>query len=226
MVTKFRILTIVLLIVVWPLSCFAGHKDYSSLGGEFVILKNIRLDVSKISFSEKRSVMVEGLPFDASVFSVKANVTIQTKESYVGNYSTFEDLDTEYELVVGFDVNNKLHDKLIDDIYQFWIVNPLDNSVVGDKNVTFRDSSQLIFSGKGYPNLVWFDGRFVKIQFKKFLNTKKSGLGAEQSLWDDKIRFYDGKKRVKLEYLENGLQAEFLRWYKAGKFKLPTQAIH
>ena len=163
---------------------------------------------------------VEGLRLGASVFSLNTTVTIQTVESVVSQGSVWEDLDAEYELIVGDDVENKLHNKLINDIYQFWLTNPRDNSVVGEKNVTLRKGSYLIFSGHPYPDLVWFGNRFVKIEFKRFTNPKKSGLGAEQSFWESTIRFYDtNNKRVKLEYLVNGLQEEFLRWYKAGEFQ-------
>jgi hypothetical protein len=150
---------------------------------------------------------------------MRAKVTIQTTESVVSEGSVFEELDVEYELTAGNDINDKLHDKLIADIYRFWSENPLDNSVVGEKSVTLEGGSYVIFSGTpDYPKLVWFDGRFFQLEFKQFLKTKKSGFGALGGFWRKKIRFYEGNGRVKLEMLINGRQSEFLRLYKEGRF--------
>lgn len=128
-------------------------------------------------------------------------------------------METEYELIVGDDKRDDLHNKLINDIYHFWLENPRDNSITFEKNVTLRWPSYLIFSGSSSPNVVWFDGRFVQLKFLRFIDQKKMGFGAEQDFWDKKIRFYAGSMRVKLEYLVNGLQDEFLRWHSAGKFQ-------
>ncbi len=221
----FRILLLLLMMnVILTITCFAGHRDYSKRGAEYSVLNGIRLKVNKISFFEKRLVSVEGFDLSASVFKVRSNVTIQTRESVVSEGSAWEDLDVEYELIVGNDNSNHLHDKLIEDIHRFWLTHPLDNSVTGDKNVTLNDGTYLIFTGRWPPpDAVWFDGRFVIVKFSRFLDKNKGGFGAEQSFWEGKIRFYDGKKRVKLEFLVNGRQAEFLRLYDSGRFKRETK---
>lgn len=198
---------------------FAGHRDYSKRGGEFEILEGIRLEANKLSFLEKRNVDVEGMSLEASVFQLDTRVTIQTEESPVDVGSVWEKLEVRYELVVGVDLKNAVHDKLIDDIYQFWLANPRDNSVISDKNVSLNNEAYLIFSGRYVPKLVWFNGKFVTVKFLEFRNPRKSGLGAEQSFWEEKIRFYHNNRRSRLEFLVNGLQDEFLRWYEAGKFR-------
>lgn len=200
-------------------STFASAKDYSKRGGEYLILKDIRLAVSKVNYLEKRSVEVEGHNYEASVFHIRCRVKIQTIESYDPSSNVFEDLVAEYELIVGYDGENRIHDKLLHDIHEFWTTHPRDNSVTSEQGLTYKNGSYLMYDRLTVPGLVWFDGKFLRLEFKHFLDKKKSGFGAEQNFWADKIRLYHNGKRIPFYAMVNGLQEEFIRLYDQGKFK-------
>lgn len=198
----------------------ARDTDYSKRGGEFTILKGIRLNVGHLAFKEKRKIEVVGKSLEAPVFTFTATVTIQTRESVVSQGSVWEDLPLEYELIVAPDTKNEVHDLLIEDIYRHWTSPETKNSWIFDRSVYWKGQSYLIFDGS-IPKLVWFDHRVIQLKFIKFLDKRKSGFGAEQSFWERKIRFYDGKTRLKLEFLVNGLQNEFVKLHDQGFFVAP-----
>jgi hypothetical protein len=199
-----------------------GFTDYSKKGGEYEILKDIRLNVDKVNFVEKRKVKVLDEDLDSSVFEVKAYTTIQTVESYSGIGSVFEDLETEYELIISKDSEYKVHDKLIEKIHKILMDDPKDNFVFSKINLTYRNGKYLIVEGEyAVPNFIWFDGRIVQIKFKRFSDKKKNGLGAEQGFWEKKIRFYVNDRKFPIEFMMNKFQNEFLQLYKDGKFKRP-----
>jgi hypothetical protein len=213
-----KCLLVVLFLFCFTQSGLAGFKDYSKKGGEFQILKNIRLKASKVDFVEKRRVGVFGKNYDVSVFLVRATVTIQTEESYVGG--VFEKLTSEFELMVGEDKENEIHDKLINQIYALLIENPKEDFVFQDIDLTYKNGSYLIFSGKIYmPELVWSEGKFVQVKFKRFLDKTKNGFGSTQSFWADKIRFYPNGEKLRLRLSMREFKSEFLRLYKEGKFQ-------
>ena len=213
-----------LLVVLFSFCCngtsFAGFKDYSKRGGEYQILKNIRLEAAKVNFIEKRRVEVFGKAYDASVFLVRATVTIQTVEGYVGG--VFEELTTEYELSVGEDKENEIHDKLINQIYEIFTKNPKQNFFFVDLGLIYENDAYVIFDGKNYsPNVVWSEGKFVRAEFKRFLDKTKNGFGALHSFWEDKIRFYPNGKKLRLRFMGEEFGNEFLRLYKEGRFQRP-----
>ncbi|MBV9215764.1 MAG: hypothetical protein JO053_06265 [Acidobacteria bacterium] len=213
-----KLLSVCLLLSLLSAAAFASDTDYSSRGGEFAILKGIRLNVGHLAFKEKRHVEAAGKPLEASVFGCRAVVTIQTRESVVSQGSEWEDLGIEYELIVSPDRKNEIHDLLIDDIYRYW-THPEDQVPWGyERGVYWKDQSYLIYDRIAVPRLVWFDGRVVQLKFIRFLDDKKSGYGAEQGFWEKKIRFYDGKTRLKIEYL-NGIGDQFMKMYGQGFFR-------
>lgn len=213
-------LLVLLLLVFTAGTALAAHKDYSKRGGEYLILKDTRLAASKVDFVEKRSVVIEGREYQASVFRVRCRVTIQTQESYISSGSVWEDLVTEYELVVGNDTENLIHNKLISDIYEFLSTN-IDKPFYPnfDATLSYRNGSYVIYDRLHIPRVVWFDGRFLQLKFLHFAEKKKSGFGAEPGFWEDKVRFMANGEKIPRTAMVNGLQHDFLRMYKQGNFR-------
>lgn len=197
-----------------------AFKDYSKRGGEYTILKNIRLKAGKVNFLEKRQVEILGKSYEASVFLVRSTVTVQTVESPVGGI--FEDLTTEFELIVGEDKQDEIHDKLIEQVHAR-LVEMSDDDFIFDQprmGVTYKNGSYLIFTGSFYlPDLVWSEGKFTQVKFIRYLNKTKGGLGSEQDFWENKIRFYPNGIKLLIKPMLRESKGEFLRLYEEGKFQ-------
>lgn len=212
---------IVLSIAFSAATIFGSDKDYSSRGPEYSILRGIHLDVSKIKFLEERNVALYGATPKASVFTITSNVVIQTVESVVSTGSVWEDLDVDYELIVGNDVDSHLHKYLIDDLHNCLRQDEKRSQWECETHLVAGKTSNLLVHAQRYsfPEVIWFNGRFVQLNFLAFRDKKKSGFGAEQSFWEEKIKFYDEKKRIKFDGEKYVDRSEFLRLYKSGSLE-------
>ena len=200
----------------------AGHKDYSKRGGEYSILENLRLKAKKVEYVGKESVTLFGKEYPASKFEVSANITVQTSDN--GTFSgTFEDVVANYEILVGQDSSNEVHDAFLKTIYDFWSTNPTNGTVTSEYQLTLKKNGEyLMFAPPSVYEkqyyIVWIDGKFMKLSFKSFPN--RSGWGALQELWGKVSRFYVGKTKIEPEFMVNSFPEEFLKLYREGKIKL------
>lgn len=203
----------------------ADLKDYSNIGEEYRVLKNIRFNALNITFAEKRKVIVLGEVFEGFVFKVKTREVAGAVDGPSHQYANVHtDLDIVYEVVVGLDIERKIHDQLIDEIHSLAL-----NPSSGGKE--FKEIGLLQYAGpyllyKGQaklPDLVWFDGRFVQISFKYFDSKirRKDRAETTETFWQDKIRFYSGEKKLRVEAVKEGFREQFLKLYDEGKFRKP-----
>jgi hypothetical protein len=205
-------------------SALAKHKDHSKRGGEYSILENVRLNAKKVEYVGPTQINLLGKEYPASKFEIASNITVQT--SCNGTYSgTFEHVIANYELIVGRDESNEVHDTFLKEVYKFWSSNPTNGTVISQYNLTLKKSGEyLIFMAPSSHDVnqqyyaVWIDGKFIKASFKSFRD--REGWGALQELWENVLRFYVGKTKIEPELMVNEFPEEFLRLYKEGKIKL------
>ena len=215
------LLILIVLSLAFTSSVVAGHKDYSKRGGEYSILENLRLKAKNVEFVGKESITLFGKEYPASKFEVSANITVQTScNTFSG---TFEEVVANYEILVGRDSSNEVHDAFLKTIYDFWSTNPTNGTVTSDYQLTLKKSGEyLMFAPpSGYEKqyyVVWIDGKFMKLSFKSFQD--KEGWGAVSSLWDEVVRFNVGKTKIEPEFMVNSFPEEFLKFYREGKIKL------
>jgi hypothetical protein len=206
----------------------ARHKDYSKRGGEYSILENLRLNARRVEYVGAERVSLFGKEYSASKFEISSTITVQTSD--IGTFSgTFEDVVANYEILVGRDESNEVHDAFLKEIYNFWSTNPTNGTVTSQYNLTLKKNGEyLMFMAPSSHDvnqqfyLVWIDGKFIKASFKSFQN--RSGWGALQELWEKVLRFYVGKTRIEPEFMVNSFPEEFLRMYRAGKIKLKNSS--
>jgi len=206
----------------------ARHKDYSKRGGGYSILENLRLDAKRVAYVGTERVPLFGKEYPASKFEVSSTITVQTSDN--GTFSgTFEEVVANYEILVGRDESNEIHDAFLKEIYTFWSTNPTNGTVTSQYNLTIKKTGEYLMfmapSGHDVNQqfyLVWIDGKFIKASFKSFQN--REGWGALQELWGKVLRFYVGKTKIEPEFMVNSFPEEFLQMYRAGKIKLKNSS--
>jgi hypothetical protein len=200
----------------------AGHKDYSKRGGEYSILENLRIAAKRVEYTGKQNVSLFGKDYPASEFEISANITVQTSDN--GTFSgTFEDVVANYEVLVGVDSSNEVHDAFLKTIYDFWSTHEINGITTSEYNLTLKKTGEyLMFAPpSGLEKqfyLVWINGKFIKASFKSFKD--RDGWGALQMLWEKVLRFNVGKTKIEPEFMVNSFPEEFLKLYREGKIKL------
>jgi len=207
-------------------SVSARHKDYSKRGGEYAILENLRLSAAKVEYRGTESVSLFGKQYTASKFTVSARITVQT--SCNGTFSgTFEEVIANYEILIGLDTSNAVHDAFLKTIYDFWSSHPTNGTVTSPYNLTLKKTGDYLMfmapDGDKQFYLVWLGGKFIKASFASF--PTRSGWGALQELWGKVLRFYVGKTRIEPEYMVNAFPETFLRLYRDGKLRLKNPVV-
>ena len=220
---KLKFITSVALFITLATTAFAGFKDFSKQGDEYRILENLRIDAKSVEFAGTSRFSILGKEYPASKFNVSASVFVQTvccdrPDDAWGN------VIANFEILVGRDDSNEIHDAFLKNIYDFWSTNPTDGRYVSQYNLTLKNDNYLMFmapsthdSNEQY-HIVWIDGKYMKIIFKSFRD--KDGAGVIDSFWQKNIKFYVGKNRIKPAFMVNSFPDEFLKLYKAGKIKL------
>jgi len=161
--------------------------------------------------------------YPASKFNVSASVFVQTiccdrPDDAWGN------VIADFEILIGRDISNEVHDAFLSKIYDFWSINPTDGRYVSQYNLTLKNNDYLMFMAPSTHDvneqyhIVWIDGKYMKIIFKSFRD--KDGAGVIDSFWQKNIKFYAGKTRIEPELMVNSFPNEFLKLYKSGKIKL------
>jgi hypothetical protein len=207
-------------------SVCARHKDYSKRGGEYAILDNLRLEATKVEYRDTQFVPLFGRQYTASKFAVSARITVQTSDN--GTFSgTFEEVTANYEILVGRDNSNTVHDAFLKTIYDFWSSHPTNGSVTSQYNLTLKKTGDYLMfmepDGDKQFYLAWIGGKFIKASFANFQS--RSGWGALQELWGKVLWFYVGKTRIEPEYMVNAFPETFLRLYREGKLQLKNPAV-
>jgi hypothetical protein len=202
---------------------FAAGKDYSKLGGEYALLNNLRFNAKKVEYTGKEKLVLFGREYTASKFIVSARITVQTSDN--GTFSgTFENADAFYELLVGLDESNEIHDAMLKSIYDFWSTKPKDSISTSDYQFTLKKNGDyLMFAPPiGFDRqyyLVWVDGKFIKASFREF-GKNQGGWGALSGLWSNVLKFRIGKSKIEPEFMVDEFPEQFLQLFKQGKIKL------
>lgn len=201
--------------------CLAEHKDYSDRGGEYELLKGIRLQAVSVEFKDKCTRHFFGDRLECSVFLVRTREVVPFLDHANPYNNVMKDLDFYYEVAVGVDVGSILHNQLIRDINGEIKVLAKKEKITG-VGMSGPVDSYLLFKGKAkMPDVVWFDGRFVDVIFKRMSERRKDRTSTTESFWKSKIRFYHGDQRIPIEPMERDAIRKFQTDHKHGKFKKP-----
>jgi hypothetical protein len=213
-----------LIILLWMFllssNALAQVREYSDRGSDFAPLKDIRLGVSSIEYLGKQQISVEGQTLTAAKYSIisKDPVPFQAGVDY---NNVVKDLDIHYELLIANDVQNIIHDTLIDILKEI-CGQPADQRDFSQIGLVGEQGRYLIFSGPvSMPNYVWLDGRVVVVRFVRFGEKRRDRSPTTETFWKEKIRFYPGGQKLVLEKPHKSFARDFLQRYATGEFTRP-----
>ncbi len=131
---KLKFITFLALFLVLATTAFAGFKDFSKQGEEYRSLENLRLDARIVEVAGTTRFSILGKEYPASKFNVSASVFVQTvccdrPDDAWGN------VIANFEILVGRDDSNEVHDAFLKKIYDFWSTNPTDGRYVSQYNL-------------------------------------------------------------------------------------------
>lgn len=200
------------------LTGYGQLKDHSQQSGDFAILKGIKLAAIKIEFTGTREIGFLGKGFQCSTFAVTTREAVNFFDQSTNQYNNvIKDLAVHYELVVGWDTDNEIHDRLIENISSA-LQHPangdkLDMGFVGDKH------RYLLYDGRAkMPTLVWFDQRFIQVSFKRFGERRRDRIKNTETFWKDKIRFYSGDTVLPIKAMNDETRKMFMLHYNENQF--------
>lgn len=220
---KQRVVILIALLFFFEATALAGFKDYSVRGGEYRLLENLRLKAKSVEFAGADSITILGKEYPASKFKVSASMFVQTVCCDRPD-DAWGDVVANFDILVGRDESNEVHDAFLKEIYKFWSSHPTDGRYVSQYNLTLKKDKYMMFMAPSShdPNeqyhLIWIDGKYMKIIFRSFRD--RDGAGVIDSFWQKNVKFYVGGDRIKPEFMVNSFPSEFLEMYKAGKIKL------
>jgi|SRR5688572_24950141 len=201
----------------------AQFKDYSGKGVEYSILKGIGLDVLRIESTGVKQISVEGLVLDVSTFKIVTTEPVTFEEGPTQNSNVIKDLDLHYEMLVGNDRQNLIHNKLIGLLKEISNLPPADRDFSG-VGLNGEKGSYLIYSGPpSMPNYVWFDGRVVVVKFVGITERRRDRAFTTETFWKRKIRLFTAGKRLRPSDVSKSFAAEFLKRHAAGEFDRPER---
>jgi hypothetical protein len=202
-------------------SAFAQVKEYSDRGPDFLPLKDIRLGVATIAYAGRQPVSVEGQILNAAKYNIVTQDSVQFIEGVTRDSIVLKDLDMYYELLVAEDLQNNVHDNLIDVLKEI-SAQPAARRDFSGVGLVGERGRYLIYSGPAsMPKYVWFDGRIVIVRFVRFGERRRDRAATTETFWKEKIRFYPAGQKLVLAKLPKSFAEDFLRRLAAGEFVRP-----
>jgi hypothetical protein len=219
--------------------------DYSLEGGPYAVLNNLLFSsASRVEYLGVEPMAAYGFKLDAAKFIVESEVTVTQPgwfptgsgcDPTVSNDPPKTTERAEFEVSVGLDQNDAVHDEMLRRIYWYWLSNkPFRwRQVNVDEHLTYKDGRYLMFLAgsdrSGWARvrtLLWVDGKVVKFRFKEFKNMGKGFWARLQPSPDEALNDFVGRIGVRTggvklhtRLMGGSFRKEFLKQHANGTFK-------
>jgi hypothetical protein len=218
--------------------------DYSLQGGPYAVLNNLLFEsATRVEHVGDDPMVAYGFKLDGAQFVVESQVMV-TDPNWFPTGTGCDPTSpseppknteqAEFEVSIGFDRNDEVHDEMLRRIYWYWLSNKPSRwrPVDFDEHLTYKDGKYLMFLAAydrirwgRVRTLVWVDGKVVRFRFKRFLNMGK-GFWARtppnpgEALDDFVARtgVRSGGVKLHLRWMGASFRKEFLKQYEKGAF--------
>ncbi len=197
---------------------YAQLKDYSSQGRHFSLLKDVRLGVTSIEHTGSQQISIEGFILNVSTFKLITKEPVPFIQVTGPYNNVVKDIEIHYELMVGEDRENVVHDKLIE------VLNEISSMPAAERDFSHVGMSgagknYLLFSGPAsMPNHVWFDGRIFVSRFLRLGEQRRDRALNTETFWKGKIGFFSGGKKILPSKVPKSFAADFVKRYANGEY--------
>lgn len=249
-----RRLPFLLLLLLAPVSAARAQPaavkgpDFSGRGGPFAVLGGLNFHrVERIEYVGGDRAAAYGVEVDAEKFLVgawvnvpKYDVPVIIADAEDNSYQRVESRLAEFEVWVGRDADDRIHDEMLKGVHGFWTANKpgwfsRSGRVEASEHLNYKAGRYLLFRVLNQPvhylapfarRVVWADGKVVWFRFKRFVPGGGSNprppfdpdaavddfLGAHFSV-------LSGRVRLHALPMKGSFRKEFFRQYEKGTFR-------
>jgi hypothetical protein len=214
--------------------------DYSVRGGEYSVLNNLMIyGENKVEYVGTERTEAYGVKYTAAKFLVRTgvNITAYGQERCPDDGRCDVSEQAEFEVLVGLDAGDEVHDRMLERIHDYWSANkPIKwKKADADEHLNYKDGKYIMFRALPGPHsrarskrLVWVDGKVIKFEFKRFLPNPASYINRiEQAYRKDealenfvgsRIRIRVGGVDIQARQMKGSFRKEFFKLYDGRAF--------
>ena len=213
--------------------------DFSARGGEYSVLNNLMMSGdNKVEYVGTEPAEAYGVKYRAARFRVRTGVylTVAGKEWCADDGSCSINEQAEFEVLVGLDAGDEVHDQMLKRIHDYWSANKPRKWMKADaaEHLNYKHGRYIMFlalpgpyGGARSKRLVWVDGKVIKFEFKRFLHSPAAygngmdlahGGQALENFVGSGIRLRVGGVDIQARQMKGSFREEFFKLYNGGAF--------
>jgi len=225
------------------------NPDHSLRGGEYAILNNLLMpDIREVEYVGRAQVEVYGKVYEASKFrlpDVSVRVTLSGSIDCHPDNAPLQPCEAttsaEIEILVGRDETGEIHDEMLRRVRAYWAANRpgRGKDAKTEEHLNYQDGEYFMFretrsvrdSSWRAKRLFWVDGKFVKLNLKRYFPLeKKNDIGESPISKDEGLDHFVTKglylrpraARMRAKRMKGAFREEFLSLYDRGVFGRPA----